>query len=103
MLLQFFGFKDNPFKLTPDPAYLFLGRHYEEALAHLRYAVTEGEGFTAITGERGIGKTTICRAFVDTLGDGTVGRGHLKPGSRVRGTCCGGSIPHSGSPARPTR
>jgi type II secretory pathway predicted ATPase ExeA len=71
MLLQFFGFKDNPFKLSPDPAYLFLGRHYEEALAHLRYAVTEGEGFTAITGERGIGKTTICRAFVDTLGDGT--------------------------------
>ena len=71
MLLQFFGFKDNPFKLAPDPAYLFLGRHYEEALAHLRYAVTEGEGFIAITGERGIGKTTICRAFVDTLGDGT--------------------------------
>ena len=71
MLLQFFGFKDNPFKLAPDPAYLFLGRHYEEALAHLRYAVTEGEGFTVITGERGIGKTTICRAFLDTLGDGT--------------------------------
>ncbi len=71
MLLQFFGFKDNPFKLSPDPAYLFFGRHYEEALAHLRYAVTEGEGFTAITGERGIGKTTICRAFVDNLGDGT--------------------------------
>jgi type II secretory pathway predicted ATPase ExeA/cell division protein FtsN len=71
MLLQFFGFKDNPFKLAPDPAYLFLGRYYEEALAHLRYAVTEGEGFTAITGARGIGKTTICRAFLDTLGDGT--------------------------------
>ena len=70
MVLQFFGFKDNPFKLAPDPAYLFLGRHPEEALAHLRYAVTEGEGFTAITGERGIGKTTICRAFLDTLGDG---------------------------------
>jgi type II secretory pathway predicted ATPase ExeA/cell division protein FtsN len=70
MLLQFFGFKDNPFKLAPDPAYLFLGRHCEEALAHLRYAVTEGEGFTVITGERGIGKTTICRAFLDTLGDG---------------------------------
>ena len=71
MLLQFFGFKDNPFKLAQDPAYLFLGRHYEEALAHLRYAVTEGEGFTAITGERGIGKTTICRAFLESLGDGT--------------------------------
>jgi type II secretory pathway predicted ATPase ExeA len=71
MVLQFFGFKDNPFKLAPDPAYLFLGLHYEEALAHLRYAVTEGEGFTAITGARGIGKTTICRSFLDTLGDET--------------------------------
>jgi general secretion pathway protein A len=71
MLLQFFGFKDNPFKLAPDPGYLFLGRHYEEALAHLRYAVTEGEGFTVITGERGIGKTTICLAFLDTLGGET--------------------------------
>jgi general secretion pathway protein A len=71
MLLQFFGFKDNPFKLAPDPGYLFLGRHYEEALAHLRYAVTEGEGFTVITGERGIGKTTMCLAFLDTLGDET--------------------------------
>ncbi len=70
VLHQFFGFKDNPFKLAPDPAYLFLGRHCEEALAHLRYAVTEGEGFTAITGERGIGKTTICQAFLDSLGEG---------------------------------
>ena len=71
MLLQFFGFKDNPFKLAPDPAFLFLGRHHEEALAHLRYAVSEGEGFSVITGERGIGKTTICRVFLDSLGDGT--------------------------------
>jgi general secretion pathway protein A len=100
MLLQFFGFKDNPFKLAPDPAYLFLGRYYEEALAHLRYAVTEGEGFTAITGARGIGKTTICRAFLDTLGDGTAAA-FISSRCRVRGTCCGGSIPHLGSHARP--
>ncbi|MBI5581124.1 MAG: AAA family ATPase [Deltaproteobacteria bacterium] len=71
MIFQFFGFRDNPFKLAPDLTYLFLGRHHEEALAHLRYAVAEGEGFSAITGERGIGKTTICQAFLDTLGDGT--------------------------------
>jgi general secretion pathway protein A len=70
MFLKFFGLKENPFKLAPDPAYLFLGRHHEEALAYLRYAITEGEGFTAITGVRGIGKTTVCRAFLDTLGDG---------------------------------
>ena len=42
MLSQYFGLKDNPFKLAVDPAYLFMGRHHEEALAHLRYAVEIG-------------------------------------------------------------
>ncbi|MGE5255770.1 MAG: AAA family ATPase [Hyphomicrobiales bacterium] len=67
MYSRFFGLKDDPFKLAFDPAYLFMGRHHEEATAHLRYAVAEGEGFTAITGERGIGKSTLCRAFVDSM------------------------------------
>ena len=67
MYSRFFGLKDDPFKLAFDPAYLFLGRHHEEATAHLRYAVTEGEGFTVITGERGVGKSTLCRAFVDSM------------------------------------
>jgi general secretion pathway protein A len=64
---RFFGLKDDPFKLAFDSAYLFMGRHHEEAMAHLRYAVAEGEGFTVITGERGIGKSTLCRAFVDSM------------------------------------
>lgn len=67
MFSQFFGLEDDPFKLAVDPAYLFMGRHHEEAMAHLHYAVAEGEGFTAITGERGIGKSTLCRAFVDSM------------------------------------
>ena len=57
MFEQFFDFSENPFKLDPDTSYLFLGQHHEEAIAHLRYAVIEGEGFIAITGERGVGKT----------------------------------------------
>lgn len=65
-----FGFQHDPFPLVPDPAGLFLGRHHEEALAHLRYALAENEGFTAITGERGVGKTTVCRAFVEGLAEG---------------------------------
>jgi general secretion pathway protein A len=68
-MLSHFNLRDNPFRLAPDAAYLFLGRHHEEALAHLRYAISEGEGFTVITGERGAGKSTICRAFVDQLGE----------------------------------
>jgi general secretion pathway protein A len=45
MYTKFFGFKENPFMLAPNPAYLFLGKSHEEALAHLIYAVSEGEGF----------------------------------------------------------
>jgi general secretion pathway protein A len=69
MFSQFFSLTDSPFKAAFDPAYLFTGRHHEEALAHLRYAVSEGEGFTVITGERGVGKSTICRIFMQGMED----------------------------------
>jgi general secretion pathway protein A len=67
MFFKFFGLKDNPFKLVFDPAFIFMGRRQEEAVAHLRYAVDEGEGFTVITGERGVGKSTLCRVFAESL------------------------------------
>jgi general secretion pathway protein A len=71
MFEQYFDFKENPFKLAPDSSYLFLGRHHEEAIAHLKYAVLEGEGFIAITGEKGVGKTTVCRSFAGKLDENT--------------------------------
>jgi general secretion pathway protein A len=71
MYKNFFGFKERPFKLVPNPAYLFLSRSHEEALAHLTYAVIQGEGFMEITGEVGTGKTTLCRAFLEHLDDDT--------------------------------
>ena len=67
MYKNFFGFNERPFKLVPNPAYLFLSRSHEEALAHLTYAVIQGEGFMEITGEVGTGKTTLCRAFLEHL------------------------------------
>jgi type II secretory pathway predicted ATPase ExeA len=67
MFMPLFGLKDNPFKLAFDVNHLFLGKHHEEALAHLRYALAEGEGFTVITGANGVGKSTVCRAFVEML------------------------------------
>ncbi len=67
MFLERFGFQEHPFPDGPDPACLFVGRTHEEALAHLRYAVSEGEGFSVITGESGVGKTTLCRAFAERL------------------------------------
>lgn len=71
MYKNFFGLKERPFKLVPNPAYLFLSRSHEEALAHLKYAITQGDGFVLITGEVGTGKTTLCRAFLDGLDENT--------------------------------
>jgi general secretion pathway protein A len=67
MYNNFFGFKEKPFKLVPNPAYLFLSKCHEEALAHLNYAISQGDGFVQITGEVGTGKTTLCRAFIESL------------------------------------
>jgi general secretion pathway protein A len=68
MFESYFGFSENPFKLDPDTSYLFFSQHHQEVIAHLRYAVIEGEGFIAITGEHGVGKTIICRGFIENLG-----------------------------------
>ena len=48
MYEDFFGFRDRPFRLVPDPAYLYLSHGHEEALAHLAYAASRGEGFVEI-------------------------------------------------------
>ncbi|MBI9091790.1 MAG: AAA family ATPase [Desulfobacterium sp.] len=67
MYNAFFGFREKPFKLVPNPEFLFLGKSHEEALAHLTYATTQGDGFVEITGEVGTGKTTLCRVFLESL------------------------------------
>ena len=67
MYTAFFGFKENPFNLTPDPRYLYLSRYHREALDHLLYGINERRGFIAITGGIGTGKTTLCRALLDHL------------------------------------
>ncbi len=71
MYNKFFGFNERPFQLVPNPAYLFLGRSHEEAIAHLNYALSHGDGFVELSGEVGTGKTTLCRAFLDGLDDNT--------------------------------
>ena len=67
MYNKFFGFKEKPFKLVPNPEYLFLSKSHEEILAHLAYALSQGDGFVEITGEVGTGKTTLCRVFLENL------------------------------------
>src|SRR6058998_3388884 len=64
----FFGLADAPFRLTPDPRYLYLSPKHAEALAHLRAGLVEPGGFVCITGDIGTGKTTLLRAFLETSG-----------------------------------
>src|SRR2546426_2916698 len=68
MYERFFGLDDAPFRLTPDPRYLFLSSKHAEALAHLRLGLKESSGFVCITGDVGTGKTTLLRAFLSELG-----------------------------------
>ena len=71
MYTSYFGFKENPFSLTPDPAYLYLSRNHKEAFDHLLYGINERKGFIVITGGIGTGKTTLCRALLGTLDSST--------------------------------
>lgn len=57
--------------MTPDPKFVFYSVKHREALAHLLYGIRERQGFIEITGEVGTGKTTLCRALVNTLDNKT--------------------------------
>ena len=67
MYLEFFGLREKPFGLTPDPKFLFFSEKHREALDHLLYGVHQKEGFVLISGDTGTGKTTLCRALLERL------------------------------------
>lgn len=67
MYIDFFGFREPPFSIAPDPRYLYLSERHKEALAHLMYGVQGQGGFIVITGEVGTGKTTVSRCFVENV------------------------------------
>jgi len=71
MYTAFYGLREKPFALVPDPRYLFLAASHREGLAHLLYGIDQSEGFIAVTGEVGTGKTTICRTLLERLGSET--------------------------------
>src|SRR5215470_962000 len=72
MYEEFYSFRDNPLRLTPDPNYLFLSTNHQEALGHLLFGVKEGSGVVVITGQIGAGKTTLLRTLVRNLDDHTI-------------------------------
>ncbi|MCL6547158.1 MAG: AAA family ATPase [Bryobacteraceae bacterium] len=67
MYNAFFGFKENPFNLSPDPVFLYRSPQHEEALASLTYGVKNRKGFIVLTGEVGTGKTTMLECLRDEL------------------------------------
>lgn len=67
MYWDHFGFKEPPFALTPNPAFLFLSSPHQEAFAHLLYAIENRVGFIELSGEVGTGKTTIVRTLLNQL------------------------------------
>src|SRR5688572_18418348 len=65
MYRKFFGMRDRPFDLTPNPRYLVLTEAHREALSYITYGISAGKGITLLVGEAGTGKTTIIRAALE--------------------------------------
>jgi general secretion pathway protein A len=68
-ILKFFGLREDPFKLTPDPGYFFSSECHKEALQSLDYVIQQREGFCLVTGEPGTGKTTLIKIFMEKWKD----------------------------------
>jgi type II secretory pathway predicted ATPase ExeA len=67
MYKSFYGLKENPFNVNPDPRFLFLTKEIEEALTGLMYGIQTRKGFITLTGEVGTGKTTLINRLLDWL------------------------------------
>ena len=67
MYEAFYGLRERPFNLTPDPKYLYLSDKHKEAFAHLLYGIKNRSGFVMISGEIGTGKTTLCRNMLSQM------------------------------------
>jgi general secretion pathway protein A len=73
MYLDYYGLREPPFSITPDPRFVFLSERHRDALAHLLYGIGQGGsgGFVQLTGEVGTGKTTLCRLLLEQLPENT--------------------------------
>src|ERR1700742_245342 len=85
MYQKFFGLRESPFNVNPDPRYLFLTRQIQEALAGLTYGIQNRKGFILLTGEVGTGKTTLLNRLLDWLHGQRVATAYIF-NSRLEGT-----------------
>lgn len=72
MYESYYGFKERPFQLSPDPRFFFASNHHQRAMSYLQYGLDQGEGFIVITGPIGTGKTTLARNLLKTISDSKI-------------------------------
>jgi general secretion pathway protein A len=91
MYESFYGFKEKPFDLHPDPDYLYMSRVHENTYTHLEYAIVENKGFVVVTGEIGSGKTTLTNYLLNKIGEeiqvGLVNNTNILPAEFLKMVC----------------
>ena len=91
MYESFYGLKEKPFNLLPDPEYVFMSRGHENVYTHLEYAITENKGFVVVTGEIGSGKTTLINYLLgkipQTVHAGIVNNPDVAPSQFIKMIC----------------
>ena len=91
MYESFYGFKEKPFDLHPDPDYLYMSREHENTYVHLEYAIIENKGFVVVTGEIGSGKTTLLNYLLNKIGKnfqvGLVNNTNILPSEFLKMVC----------------
>jgi general secretion pathway protein A len=103
LYLDYFGLKEIPFSIAPDPHYLYMSERHREALAHMKFGVESGGGFVLLTGEVGTGKTTIARCVIEQLDEKTnvalILNPRLDPVELLSSVCDELQIHHNGTPS----
>lgn len=77
MYETYYGLRDKPFRLRPDPAFFFGSKGHRSAMGYLEYGLSQGEGFMVITGEVGAGKTTLVRNLLGKLEPAKIVAAHI--------------------------
>lgn len=85
MYLEFYGLREPPFNLTPDPEYFFMSAGHKRALSYLTYGIVQRKGFMQLTGEVGSGKTMIVRRMLAELEEQAVTAYVLNPADTFAG------------------
>ncbi|MGD8837621.1 MAG: AAA family ATPase [Desulfobacteraceae bacterium] len=91
MYESFFGLKEKPFNLLPDPDYLYMSSGHENIFTHLEYAIGENKGFVVITGEVGSGKTTLINYLISKslmgVEVGLINNTYIAPNQVIKSIC----------------